>query len=319
MTTLVYYHCRRSTSGNVIDCPDGIAAAWAVCRKYPDAELVPAFHRKKTPGQPPAPGIGAEPPSREPEPGDRVFVVDFAYDRSLMESWVRSGISVAVIDHHKSSMNQLENLSNAVTKRYDLNESGATLTWKTLFPDEPMPAFLEFVRSRDLWLDCDEPITPTRIAHEAIAKMRHEMGGGKKVFPLFDRIAELNREEFLAFCRENGGLALLEEKLAKIQAILDERGVEWKPFPVSPGGESVVVPWFVLKSDEGRLTSDLGNRICEIYPEAPFAVMPDEGYSHFEFRRRKGEGIDLGAMAQRHGGGGHPAASGCPAFEIEGE
>src|SRR2546426_8860829 len=67
---LVLYHS---------DCTDGFGAAWAIWKRYPSAEFIPADH-----GLPPPVSCA----------GRRVVIVDFAYPRPILEE-----IS-EVHDHH---------------------------------------------------------------------------------------------------------------------------------------------------------------------------------------------------------------------------
>lgn len=146
MTTVIVYHQIKPG----IDCPDGIAAAWVAKRKWPDAQLFGACYNG---GLPDVEGI------------ERFVVVDFSFPLDTLNGWRSLGIEVMVIDHHKTAMDDLGKFEGAV---FDMGESGATLTWKTLFPDEPCPAWLEYVKDRDLW---NFALPDSEEIHEAVAFM----------------------------------------------------------------------------------------------------------------------------------------------------
>lgn len=115
-------------------CTDGFTAAWAVRRKFPNAELVAGFHSDThTP----------------PDVLDRdVIMVDFAYPRATMHRLEAQARSILVLDHHITTQADLEGFPNTV---FDLNRSGAGLAWDHFFPDEPRPWLVDYVEDRDLW------------------------------------------------------------------------------------------------------------------------------------------------------------------------
>lgn len=59
-----------------------------------------------------------------------------------------------------------------------------------------------------------------------------------------------------------------------------------------------------------RYFSELGNRLCEMYPELAYIVMVDVAHGTVSYRTIR-EDIDLGGeIAHAYGGGGHPKAAG---------
>jgi uncharacterized protein len=116
-------------------CYDGFAAAWVAHRYYGDrAEYIPVNY-----GEPPPDVAGRD-----------VLMVDFSYPRSVMERLVREAATVAVFDHHVSAKEALAGLEGAMCT-FDLERSGAGITFDMLFPDEDRPALLNRVEDRDLW------------------------------------------------------------------------------------------------------------------------------------------------------------------------
>ena len=59
------------------------------------------------------------------------------------------------------------------------------------------------------------------------------------------------------------------------------------------------------------LQSEIGERLLEIHPEAPFAVIycRDKGQRRWSLRARRG-GFDVSVIAKAFGGGGHASAAG---------
>ena len=141
------------------NCPDGLAAAFACWQRFKDsAQYLPVMY-----GQP-CPEIPAD---------HQVYIVDFSYDAEtlvrLHHHHVAHGGDVTVIDHHASAQRDLISLSRTkrpgLTILFNMQESGATLTWKYLRmggwapqydPEQDgleysMPIFFKYVRDRDLW------------------------------------------------------------------------------------------------------------------------------------------------------------------------
>ncbi len=81
--------------------------------------------------------------------GRKVYIVDFGFPLEEMKKIEQEASEVIWIDHHVTHQETQRQLGWG---HFDLNESGASLTWKTLFPDEPVPEIISYIRDRDLWL-----------------------------------------------------------------------------------------------------------------------------------------------------------------------
>lgn len=77
-----------------------------------------------------------------------LFIVDFSYERDVLEEVTEKVRSIMVIDHHDTAEKQLEGYPHKV---YDKEHSGAVLTWKYFHPDQPVPSLFLIVEDRDLW------------------------------------------------------------------------------------------------------------------------------------------------------------------------
>lgn len=306
-----------------IDCPDGIAAAWVALNALrdegkSDLDLLvrdltnwAAYAKPKMQINMQVTGVCYQSEIPNVEPGDRVYIVDFSFPAAILEEWADIGADVTVIDHHKTAMQDLAGLSDRVTQKFDMNECGATLTWKYFHGDKPMPAFLEFVRSRDLWLDCDlmaDPISETLIVHEAISALK--MGQKKSiytVYDLFDQLVKLPREDLLNVCRATT-LPKLEAKRETVLAVAKRFEYEFFPdthiFPHA-------IPTLRLAEDgsEDRLVSDVCSALYHQIPEAAFIVCITSDGTYSLRSNNKGNNTDVGAIAKVMGGGGHRNAA----------
>src|SRR2546429_9972207 len=95
---LVLYHA---------DCTDGFGAAWAIWKRYPSAEFIPADH-----GLPPPVSCA----------GRRVVLVDFAYPRPILEEMAEGASELQALDHPNTSKKAPKGLPYG---RSDLEKSGA--------------------------------------------------------------------------------------------------------------------------------------------------------------------------------------------------
>lgn len=161
MRPLCIYH------GN---CADGFTAAWVVNKFFNgDVDLYAGTYND------PPPKIVL---------GTPVIFVDFSYKRAVMLEFVKGTGGILMLDHHKSAMEDmvvgpeidkitdiscwsrpidwrrvtenfeldvLENTGPHIYTYFDMERSGAGLTWDFFFPGKPRPELLNHVEDRDLW------------------------------------------------------------------------------------------------------------------------------------------------------------------------
>ena len=120
---LVLYHA---------ECTDGFGAAYAIWKRFPSAEFIPADH-----GQPPPVSCA----------GRNVVVVDFSYPRPILEAMAKDAAAFQVLDHHITAQEALGGLPYA---HFDLEKSGAVLAWEWAH-GTPAPWLLQYVQDKDLW------------------------------------------------------------------------------------------------------------------------------------------------------------------------
>ena len=126
------------------DCIDGTAAAAVVLRKYPHAQLFPLPHSYKA--------EDFAPILEKVTPETQVFTVDCAFGA---REFLAKGIPVTTIDHHADKKADLEAVAQefpAFTFVFDEAKSGASLSWKHFFPEEPEPRLVSLIEDVDLWL-----------------------------------------------------------------------------------------------------------------------------------------------------------------------
>lgn len=122
-------------------CDDGFASAWVAYKFYKNAncldsvEFIPAIY-------------GKAPPMKKLVDAN-VFILDFSYPRQTIMEINRIAKNLTVLDHHKTAQKELEGIPGCI---FDMNRSGAMMTWNYFFGSAPAPALIEIVQDNDLWL-----------------------------------------------------------------------------------------------------------------------------------------------------------------------
>lgn len=116
-----------------LNCPDGIAAAWVVKQKYPEAKLVGCSYQSELP---------------EVNDGDKLIIVDFSFDISVINQWRDRSCEVILIDHHKTLVDKLHEHATTV-----LRELLTTIDQIIIIPKKPLLRdFLAFASLTNVWI-----------------------------------------------------------------------------------------------------------------------------------------------------------------------
>lgn len=114
------------------NCADGFGAAWALWKRFPNAEYIAVKH-----GQAPPPGLD----------GKHVVMVDFSYARDVIQQIHKVATSFQILDHHVTARASLAGLPYAY---FNMEKSGAVLAWEWAH-DEPVPWLIQYIQDKDLW------------------------------------------------------------------------------------------------------------------------------------------------------------------------
>lgn len=254
------------------NCSDGFTSAWACWLKNPTWEYYHATH-----GNPPPDVTGRE-----------VYMLDFSYKKPVLLELAAKAKSIIILDHHKTALEDLEDHGcENVHVFFDLNKSGARLTWEYFHHDEEVPELVKFVEDRDLWRFS---ILYSREVNAAVFSYEYTFENWNKLHKLCE-----NRLELII----NEGRAI-ERKHQKDVAEL----VNATKRKMTIGGTEVWVANlpYTLTSDAGHLMCDDDKSFGCCYWDTP------EGRT-FSLRS-KNDGPDVSEIAKLYGGGGHPHAAG---------
>lgn len=262
-------------------CQDGLASAWVI-REY---------YRKKVVGGRPcyfhAGRYGEDPPNVA---GKDVIMVDITYKRPVMVEMAKSAKSIMVIDHHKTAKGDLVNMPANVVTYFDMNESGASLAWKILFPGEDLPLLLQHVKDRDLWL--------FKMEHtKAISACLFSYGYDLDEFDMMVHAVERpDGFPYAEMIRE--GAAIIRRATSDINALLP---VVTRRMRIGNHEVPVANLPLVFTSEAGNLLAQ-GEPFAACYWDTPTGRV-------FSLRSTEG-GEDVSVIAEKFGGGGHRNASG---------
>jgi oligoribonuclease NrnB/cAMP/cGMP phosphodiesterase (DHH superfamily) len=281
------------------NCADGFTSAWVVHRHF-NGEV--DFHA----------GVYQNPPPDVT--GRLLLLVDFSYKRDVLLELAKKTRAVLVLDHHKSAVEDLHAdgcfivnmgayhgvlgwerfLDNVALDSieggpriytvFDLERSGAGITWDFFNSGKPRPELLDRIEDRDLWRF---RFPETRAVQATVFSYPYEFG-------VWDQLMASSIESLRI-----EGSAIERKHFKDIHELL---GVVTRKMAI--GG--YVVP---IANLPYTLTSDAGHALCT--PGTPFAgCYWDTPEGRVFSLRSTDDGIDVSEIARRYGGGGHRNASG---------
>lgn len=272
------------------NCADGFGAAWVVRRVLGDGvEFCPASY-----GSPPPDVTGRD-----------VLMVDFSYKRPVIEKMRETARSILIFDHHKSAADDLSDypappvwekwrkwnpdpriVSGLTNALFDMERSGAGLTWDFFFHPQARPPLINHIEDRDLWRF---KLPGTREIHSVLMSLPYD-------FPQWDGVDKQLRLRPTTIIAE--GIAIDRAHLKNVRDTLKTFAMR-----ATIAGHDVPVcnmPYH-MASDAGNIMSE-GEKFAATYIDGP----KGRGYS----LRSQTEGFDVSDIAKLFGGGGHKNAAG---------
>ena len=115
------------------DCTDGFGAAYSAWKLLGSKAQYHAAKHGETP----------------PDVSDKtVAILDFSYSNDVTKKMIKKAKDLIVIDHHKTAIVELHDISSTL---FDMNHSGARLSWDFFHPGKEAPKFIDYIEDRDLW------------------------------------------------------------------------------------------------------------------------------------------------------------------------
>lgn len=256
--TYVLYHS---------SCYDGFGAAYSAWKALGErAKYIPVSY--------------GNPPPEIPD-GSLLFIVDFSYPREILLSLAERSLHVTVLDHHKTAEEALSGLRHPnLSIIFDMNKSGALLTWEHFHGPDSTPELIKYISDRDLWL---LRLPKSAQVHKALVSYPMD-------FQVWDRL-------------DVGLLAIEGETCERLYVQLVNSICRHAYTRKLDGFEIPVVNTSIA-------WTEVGHRLLELYPNAKFAASFTV-YQDIElWSLRCRSDFDVSVVAKKFGGGGHKEAAG---------
>ncbi len=220
---------------------------------------------------------------------DKIIIVDFSLPREEMAKLARYH-QLIWIDHHKTAIDDLAEISASLPGLRDLSEAACVLTWQYFFPGQPLPKAVRLIGDRDIWRWAEKDTGPfteglyqqdTRPTNDALWK------------PLLDDDLSLVEEI------TQKGKILRDARMKEIRRMIRRRG-----FEVLFEGFRTLVINTRGSGDIGQQARDLGYQVAYCYIDSLL-----QGEVTTFVTLYAGE-VDVAAIAKKFGGGGHRGAAG---------
>jgi oligoribonuclease NrnB/cAMP/cGMP phosphodiesterase (DHH superfamily) len=260
-------------------CPDGFGAAWAAWRAWgDDARYIARGHDD------------AFDPQRFD--GQIVVFADISLRNPVLLEVAKVSAQLVVLDHHLTARDHFASdpaVENAMAAQghsvhFDLNHSGAVLSWNYFHPGEPPPDLLRYVEDQDLW---NWKLPQSHEVNAAIGSYNREFG-------IWSELAERTSEE----------LALEGAPIVRANQIEVKRALK-QAHPVAIGNERIeavnALHQRAATGHELAKRKRFGKEWGLVYRMSG-AMVDCSIYSVGD--------LDVSAVATRLGGGGHRNAAG---------
>lgn len=254
---------------------DGFGAAWAAWKKMgKKADYIPIQYKGKTNILPK--GLKNK----------ELYLVDLCFDADTMKRLLKENNKLVVIDHHIGRKNEVKISTDYL---FDLNSSGAGLSWKYFFPKKNTPRLLKHIEDYDIW-KFKLPYTRELLASLNI----YEMNFKKWNIIAADFENAVKRKKYID---EGKVIVKYQNDLIKKIAGYGEKAIF--------EGHKV----FVVNSP--ILESEIGNYVVKNKKVIGLVWSNRNGGRDFFKGSLRGDGkVNLSDLAQKYGGGGHKVAAG---------
>lgn len=226
-----------------------------------------------------------------------VVIVDFSYKRDKLFKMSKICKSILILDHHKSAEENLTGIDKEldnVSYIFDMNKSGAQISWNYCYPGIDTPWFIEYIADRDLW--------------------KWELKNSKEINKAmfignwynFEKLEELyiqseSKELLINKFIEQGNLLLNYEKILINNAINCAVKCKFEGYVVL-----LTTCDYSIKSEVGNILSNLDG----IDFSATWTYIYNTNEWRISLRGGNNCDIPLHKIAEKFGGGGHPRSCG---------
>ena len=261
------------------NCLDGYGSAIAAYLKFKlNAQYIPVQHQEPVP---------------ELEPQSQIYLLDFCYPRAVMET-LKNKHQVIVLDHHKTALEDMTGMLGLKDSVFDLQRSGAMITWEYFHPQQPIPQLFKLIQDRDLW---QWKYAETGAVTAVLMTLGYEDFQTWLPYLEDQQIAEL----------ANMGQILLNANAQNVKNQLSMSYLGKLP------GKTELMP---LVNTPHLISDTCHAMLCaDKYQDCPVVAAWFTKQDKVCYSLRSRPGFDCSKLAQEYGGGGHPQASGFTSVE----
>lgn len=269
------------------NCQDGFGAAWVVRHEHGDeVEFYPGVYQDAPPDV----------------TGRDVILVDFSYKRPVLAEMAKSARLLIVIDHHKTSSEDLAGFPDLPPETaiwtsshqylglpfvlFDMERSGAGMAWDYYHPGRPRPPLIDHIEDRDLWRF---RLPETRRVAAALFSHPYD-------FALWDRFMTGDYPLSQLVVEGEAIERKHHQDIANLLPVVQRQ--------MTIGGLLMPVACLplILTSDAGHKMAAENGGVAACYWDTPKGRV-------FSLRSTD-DGPDASAIAKAYGGGGHARAAG---------
>lgn len=249
------------------NCYDGFGAACSAWNKFgKDATYLPVSYDKPIP---------------ELKDATEIYILDFSYDSDILLKLAQTA-KVVVLDHHKTAEEKLKPLVGQINPSviFDMNKSGALLSWEYFHPNAPVPLLISYISDRDLW---QFKLEGSKEVHAALVSLPMN----------FDVWNNLDIETLIT-----EGKACIRFQNQLVEKIVEKSWV------------TKIDNYDVPVVNTSCSWSEVGHALLNKYPNAKFAASFTT-FNNITMWSLRSEGeFDVSSIAKKYGGGGHKNAAG---------
>lgn len=308
-TPLIAYHA---------DCLDGFGAAWSAWRVFGDAALYRPLHH-------------GEHLTADEIAGRDVYILDFSFAPTELEAMAEQARSLTQLDHHATAHGEwrerlqdqddgreiFRDPQRPLTVIFALDRAGAVLAWQHFHGALPPPLLLRHVEDLDLWRFA---LPGTRNFCRALRLQPFAFAAWER---LADELASPQNPAYLAFLDRGAAVeqfyqnevARLADPTLSMPAHLRGEPVDAvqarrhaMPIVADDSGHWRAIDGLAVNAG-ALFASELGHRLAE--RSGSFGLtwqLVADGQVKVSLRSQAP--FNVGEIARRYGGGGHPQAAG---------
>lgn len=200
---------------------------------------------------------------------------------------------IQILDHHLTNMQAYKDavLPENVQAYFEMNKSGAGISWDHFHPEKLRPMMIAYVEDRDLW------------------KFKYE---STRAFNLGLALEEETLQRYSEILTDNYAVVEINKTGRFIEKYVDEKVLRACKHNVKIRQLSGFRTMFINATEN---ISDVGNKALDLYPNVEVAAVyqhyPTDNTYKVSMRSRQIDNVDVGALAKKYRGGGHRNSSGC--------